>query len=272
MSKKYRSIREEAKNLIVQYAIFRWENAVILAGAILLTVFYPKPFAWWPIWGWLVFGLVGVGAITYSSLTNAETNARLVLLSFQDHINAREIKLPGLREDVEMALRYQRRIDEYLRKQDESLLWDRAQTTASQIQNWIENVYHLAIRLDVYRRDTLLKQEMKELPAEIKSLTAQREKEKDANLIEEFDQLIESKQKHYSTLETLDSKMKQAALQLEHSLSALATLDSQVRLIAAQDVDGGRSERLKADIQEQIDRLGDLLDSINEVYTVNGAK
>jgi hypothetical protein len=48
-------------------------------------------------------------------------------------------------------------------------------------------------------------------------------------------------------------------------MTALATVHSQVRLIDARDVDGGRSERLEADIREQVERLNDLITSINEI-------
>ena len=60
--------------------------------------------------------------------------------------------------------------------------------------------------------------------------------------------------------------MKQAELQLDHSLSALATVDSQIRLIAAQDVDSRKSDQLQDDIQEHISSLNDLIASIKEVY------
>jgi hypothetical protein len=60
--------------------------------------------------------------------------------------------------------------------------------------------------------------------------------------------------------------MRQAELQLAQTLSAMATVDSQVKLIDAQDVDSSRSENLRSDIREQIDRLNDLISSINEVY------
>jgi uncharacterized protein YoxC len=64
----------------------------------------------------------------------------------------------------------------------------------------------------------------------------------------------------------LGARMKQAELQLEQSVTALATVYSQVQLVDARDVDSGRSERLQADIQEQVDQLNDLISAINEVY------
>ena len=85
-------------------------------------------------------------------------------------------------------------------------------------------------------------------------------------LRQQLDQVLESKRKHIQSLRALDARMKQAELQLEQSVTALATVYSQVQLVDAQDVDSGRSERLQADIQEQVDRLNDLISAINEVY------
>ena len=63
--------------------------------------------------------------------------------------------------------------------------------------------------------------------------------------------------------------MKQAALQLEQSLTALGTVYSQVQLIDAREQDSSQAERLQQDIQEQVARLNDLVSSINEVYNYN---
>ena len=60
--------------------------------------------------------------------------------------------------------------------------------------------------------------------------------------------------------------MKKAEIQLEQSLAVLATINSQVGLIEAQDVDTGRASRIRSDIQEQVNRLNDLVTSITEVY------
>jgi hypothetical protein len=149
MAKQNHDMREESKKIIVQYALFRWENAVILASTIILTAFLTKPFSWWPVWGWPLIGLIGMGAIFYSSLTNTETNARILLLAYQDKFDLKKIKLPELREEIRKALEYQRRIESYLSQQDDSPLWGRAQETANQVRHWIDNVFELAQHLDL---------------------------------------------------------------------------------------------------------------------------
>jgi len=259
-------LQKKAQSAILQYAFFRWESAVVLAGTILLTALFPHPFSWWPVWGWPLLGLLGLAAIVYSSLTDAGTNARILQELFQEQFDPRRIRDQGLREDVETALEYQRHIEAQVRGQRTGVLRDRLEDTANQLSNWIGNIYRLALRLDAYREDTLLARDRMNVPDEIEALAARRRRESDPAVQQELDEVLESKGKQWQTLRALDARMKQAELQLEQSLTALATVYSQVQLVDAQDVDSSRSERLQADIQEQVSRLNDLVSSISEVY------
>ncbi|GIV79845.1 hypothetical protein RY27_10890 [Litorilinea aerophila] len=262
-------LQQKAQSALIQYAIFRWESALVLALSIILTFLLPRPFPWWPRFGWPLLGLIGLAAIVYSSLTDAETNAQVLLQLFQEQFNPRAIQDRELRRAVESALEYQRRIETQIRQYRPGVIRDRLEDTASQMTDWISNIYQLALRLDAYRRDDLLAREREALPKEIERLTAQRRLEGNPAVQAELDAVLESKGKHWEALRALDARMKQAALQLEQSLTALATVYSQVQLIDAQSVGSGRAERLQADIREQVARLNDLVSSINEVYNYN---
>lgn len=257
---------KDARRTIVQYAIFRWENAVVLAGTIVLTGLKLKPFPWWPFWGWPLLGLLGIGAIFYSSLTSEKKNAELILKSFQETFDLKAIQQSELREDVELALEYQRSIEGQVRHKGHGILWDRPGDTANQLNDWIANIYRLAKRLDVYRRDGLLDSQRETVPDEIRSLKARIEEEDNQAFKDQLNELLESKNQQWETLQALDARMKQAEIQLSQTLAAMATVDNQVKLIDAQDVESGRSERLRSNIQEQVNRLNDLIGSINEVY------
>jgi hypothetical protein len=249
----------------LQYAFFRWESAVVLAGAILLTWLLPHPFPWWPVWGWPLLGLLGLAGIFFSSLTDAEANARVVLELFQQQFDPRKIRDEALRQEVDTALAYQQRIETQIRRHRAGVLRDRLEDTANQLSDWIANIYRLALRLDDYRRDELLAQERERVPREIEELAAERERERNPELREELERVLESKGKQWQALRALDAQMKQAELRLEESATALSTVYSQIQLIGARGVDSSRAERLEADIREEVDRLDDLISSINEI-------
>ena len=260
-------LQEKAQSALLQYAIFRWESALVLALTIVLTFLLPRPFFWWPRFGWPLLGIIGVGAIIYSSLTDAETNAKVLLDLFQQQFNPHEIQNKELRTDVESALEYQRRIEEQVRQQRGGTIRDRLEDTASQISDWLSNIYKLANQLDAYYQDDLLARERELLPREIENLQAQRRLESNTAVSAQLDEVLASKGKHMESLVALDNRMKQATLQIDQSLTSLATIYSQIQLIDAQSINSGRAERLQADIQEQVERLNDLADSINEVYS-----
>ncbi|MDQ3249935.1 MAG: hypothetical protein M3Q45_12115 [Chloroflexota bacterium] len=262
-------LQQKAQSVILQYAVFRWESAIVVAVTILLTFLVRRPFAWWPPFGWPLLGILGLAVLVYSSLIDAETNAQVLLVQFQAQFDPRTIKDKTLRQQVENALEYQRRIETQVRKQRPGLLRDRLEETANQITDWLSNIYQLALRLDAFRADDLLAREKATLPKEIEQLTAQQKAEGNAVVKQQLDAVIAGKGKHWQTLRELDTRMQQAALQMNQSLTALATIYSQVQLIDAQSVDSGRAERLQADIREQVARLNDLVSSINEVYDYN---
>lgn len=262
-------LQNKAQSTLIQYAIFRVESAIIIAMALVLTFVYPRPFVWWPRFGWLLLGLVALGVIIYSSLTDAEANAQILLNIFQEQFNPRAISDKDLRAKVEAALEYQRRIESQIRQQGSGIIRDRLNDTAGQITQWLSNIYEIAMRLDSYRRDDLLDRERAALPKEIDQLLAQSRNERNPKVQEQLEGVLTGKRNHWQSIRELDARMKEAALQLDQSVTALATIYSQVQLIDAQSVGSGRAERLQADIREQVARLNDLVASINDVYNHN---
>ena len=262
-------LQQKAQSTLIQYAFFRTESALIIAMALVLTFIYPRPFFWWPRFGWLLLGAVALGVIIYSSLTDAEANAEILLEVFQRQFNPRTIADKGLREKVESALEYQRRIEAQVRQQNGGLIRDRLDDTAGQITAWLSSIYEIATRLDTYQLDDLLTRERDTLPREIDQLLAQRRNERNEKVQEQLDSVLAGKRNHWQSIRALDARMKEASLQLDQSVTALATIYSQVQLIDAQSVGSGRTERLQADIREQVARLNDLVSSINDVYNHN---
>lgn len=262
-------LQQRATSTLLQYALFRWESAVVLAMTIILSFLLPRPFFWWPRFGWPLLGVIALAVIVYSSLTDANANAAVLLDLFQEQFNPRTIADKELRGQVESALEYQRRIETQIRQQNNGLIRDRLEDTAGQLTDWLSNIYKLALRLDAYKRDDLLIRERDLLPRELERLTNQRERERNVTVQKQLDDVITGKRNHWQALRDLDARMQQASLQLDQSLTALATIYSQVQLIDAQSIGSGRTERLQADIQEQVARLNDLVSSINDVYNFN---
>lgn len=259
-------LQKEAQSLLLQYAFFRWENAVVIAGALLLTVLYRRPIPGWPAWGWLLLGVIGVAVIVYSSVTDADANARILVDLMQQEFNPKEVRDEKLRQDVEKGMEYQRRIERLIQTQRPGILRDRLEDTAGQLSDWVANIFALARRLDAYKQDTLLARERSAVPDEIKTTEARLKLEGNEQIRAQMAQVVAGKRAQLEALQALHNRMHQAQLQMDQSLTALATVYSQVRLVDAQDIASGQTERLRGDIQEQVNRLNDLVASINDVY------
>ncbi len=259
-------LQQRAQSTLIQYAFFRWETAVILAVTIVLTFLLPRPFFWWPRFGWPLLGLISVALLIYSSLTDADANADILLRLYQEQFDPRSVVDKELRGKVDTALEYQRRIESQIRQQKPGPIRDRLEDTASRITDWIGNIHALALRLAAFRSDDLLAREREMLPKEIARLEARRKLESNPAVQKQLDDVIRGKQQQWQSLAELDARMQRASLQLDQSLTALATVYSQIHLVDAQSVGSGRAERLQADIMEQIARLNDLVSSINDVY------
>ena len=259
-------LQKEAQLLRIQYALLRWENALVMALALILTLRFPRPLPGWPLWAWLFLGLVGVSGIVLSSLTDSEANARLLSQLEQGEFDLREIRDGALRRELERTMEYQRRIGAQVQKQAPGIMRDRLEETAGQVSSWVGNIFALAQRLDAYKADSLLRQERQSVPSDVGRLEARLQREADLAIRERIQEVIDAKRSHLDSLQALDARMNQAQLAMEQSMTALATIYSQLQLISAQEISSGNAERMRANIQEQILRLNDLVASINAVY------
>lgn len=260
------TLQRKRQRIILQYAIMRWESTVVLALTLVLLVFVPRPFHWWPPLGWLWLGLVGVGVLVYTSLHDADNNARLVDELYQTQLDPRRVRDDLLRQAAASALEYRRQIERQIQRQRTGAIRDRLADTVNQLDNWLNTMYQLVQRIDAYRADHLLQQERAMLPRALEQLYTQRRQETCVATQQQLDASIAGKENHWQTLCTLDARMNQATCQVEQSLTALATVYRQVQLIDAQTLSSGQTERLQIDIREQVERLADLVSGINEVF------
>lgn len=261
-------IERRARRAIVQYALFRWESAVVIAGAILLSFFLPRPFPGWPAWGWIALAVLAELLIIYTSLTDPETNARVVAELFRRRFNPGEIRDRALREQLEQALDYHERVERLVQQQRGSMLRDRLADTTAQLGDWLENIFRLARQLDAYQADPIIRRDRSAVPEDIRRLRARLREEDDPDVRAQLEAALASRESQWRSLEMLDNTMDRARYQLESTISALGTVYSQIQLIGARDVDSDRAQRLRQNIADQVAALHDLMQAISEVYRI----
>lgn len=264
------SIERQAQRAIFEHALIRAENAVILAGAILLAFFLPSPLPgmlpWWGAWTWLLLGAAGVTLMTWSSLKDPREREQAVEQLFREKYNVSGLRDRALREKLKKAEEYHVQIKAAIQSQKDGILKQRMQRTTAEIYDWIGNMVRLARRLDSFRGDPIIKGDRDGLKDSIPTLQARLQRESDPRVHQQLETTLADQRRLQGNIAELDNRMQRADLQLDSSLAALGTVYSQILLVGSKEVDSDRAERLSADIASEVTSLQDVVDSINEVY------
>lgn len=266
-----RDIEAKAQKAIINRAIFRTENAIIIAGTLILAVFLPRPFTnslpWFNWWTWLLLGGIGVAGMIWSTLTDPQEAAQAVAEMFREEHDVRLIKERSLRAKFDQAMAYYERLQQVAAGMKSERLRERTSESVRQMGEWVSNIYHLALRLQAYRQDGILNHDREQVPRAIQRLRNELKLESDPTLRKQMQLTLESKQRQWQNLQALDNLMEKAELQLDHSIAALGTVYSQLLLISGKrEIDNTAAQRLQADVSDEVASLQDLVDSINEVY------
>lgn len=259
-------MKNKVRFALIQQALMRWENAVLIAMAILLTAFWRNPFDFWPDWGWGALALVGVLAITLTSLGETSVQAAAITDVLYQEYNPGEIKTPAIRASFQQSLKYRSTIEQMITASRDGVVKTRLTDLGDKVNQWTGYMFELARMLDAYQRDALLRKDPAAIQADLKRIQSGMAAETSQDLIDESKNLIASKQKYMQTSEALQDKMQAAAMQLEQSLDAMATIYTQLKLLETRDLDSVNTQAIDHDIDEQVSRMGDLIDGLQKAY------
>ncbi len=259
-------MKTKLKFALVQQALLRWENAVLIALAILLTAFMPQPFDFWPIWGWGVLALIGVIAITISSLGEPAVQSAAIDDLLYAEYDPNQIKTPSVRASFMQGLKYRSNIDLMIKDTADGVVKTRLSDLSDKVSQWTSYIYQLARMLDDYQRDPMLSKDPAAIQAEMARVQSGMNSQTNAGVLQESKNLIASKQKYLQTSEELKQKMQAASMQLEQSLDAMGTIYTQLKLLETRDLDSINTQAIDHDIDEQVNRMGDLIDGLQKAY------
>lgn len=276
MSRAREALEERVQKAIWQESFVRWESAVVLALTAMLTTFSAVgvPLVdFVPFWGWLLGGLLAEAGLVYSSVLDPEFGRRVVAKMLQNEFKPERLKDKKLQRQINEALDYRSRIEKGIRERTDSVLKDELTETAGQIDDWLENIYDLAKRIDRYQEEReILHRDRVRAESRLAQLHADFERAQNGAIKEQIQTTMNSLERQLQTLETLEATIQRARLQLENSLTHLGTIYSQTMLVDAKDIDRGSARRLRHEIAEEVTELNDLLMSMEEVYTAESSE
>jgi rubrerythrin len=267
------------KKAVWTYAFFRPSNAVLIAAIIVLfgclTVFL-FPLLGLGGLGWLAIG--GLGGLLflviaeilflYASIRDEKAHATAVAEIFESQVKFEPTVISDrvLRAKVDKALEYWSLIDDAIDKVPPGVLRDRLLKTTREVTHWLQAVYNLAERVDKFRLNKVIEQDLENVPKTIKSYEQKLATEDNPDVRQQLEKTIADRKRQLRTLQNLQDNMEKAVYQLDGTISSLGTIYSQLLLVGTKDEGGGRISRLQEEISEQVYQLEDLTEAMNEVY------
>ena len=274
-------LEKRAQKAIIQESFFRPESAVVLAITMILTA--ASIMASWsgldlPILSsihpllWVLGGALVEGVLMLSSITDSKFREEVVARLLRHEFKPEGLRDKRLQQQMNEALDYRSRIEQGINEQGDGMLADELRQTASQIDEWLENMYGLALKIDRYQmQHNVLDRDRKRAESRLVQLQRAQEREDNPALKKQLQVTAENIQIQLKTLSQLDDTIKRASLQLENSLIHLSTIYSQTMLVDAKEIDRARARRLRQEITDEVTELNDLLVSMDEVYTTDTA-
>ena len=252
-------------------AFFTWPSAITLIFSITAMFLFGSIFPWWQPWFWLVFGLVTEFIYVGVTLTDPVANQQAVERMFTERFDPRSIKNPSARQRMYKALEYKRSIDAFVNQQTGALKVSLG-LTASEIQSWIALIYRLARASDTFEGNTIIDRDRRNVPTELENLKRRLSVETDPGIQAELKDAINIRQHLLDSLQSIANSVKRTDIKLDNTLAQLSTVYAQMQLIDTKEVDGGRSQRLRTEIQDEIASLSDLISAMDDVYAYQGYK
>ncbi len=215
-----------------------------------------------------LLGLILTPWFIYRGITNETNHAKAVeeMLRPKVQFNPDTIQDKTIRAKVDEALRYWELIQNTVTKSAEASMRDRFERTTGEVTHWLQAVYELATRVDKFQLNQVIKQDLQRVPADIRNLEQKLAREDSPPVQQQLQRTIADKQRQLQTLQNLDDNMEKAGYQLDSTISALGTIYSQLLLVGSKDEEGNRVNRLQDEISEQVQRLEDLSEVMDEVY------
>lgn len=168
---------------------------------------------------------------------------------------------------LQRAAEYRAHIIDLIEQPQSSAFAGQLVPITAKLDQWEAYLHRLAGRLNDFEANRLLQRDIHDVPAAIARLQADLESESDPGLRAQMAETLAGYRQQQRQLEALAMLMRRTELEIDETLAEIGTIYSQLQLLGAKDLDSSRAGRLSAGIEEQVNRLGDLLSAMDDVYS-----
>lgn len=209
-----------------------------------------------------IFALLGLGMYGYDFRKNRQTSAVTINSQPNYSTGSRQPRAAKLQRAIE----YKRHINAMIKQKQGSALAGQLSPVSAKLNQWEAHLQQLVNRLDMFESNQIIQRDIHEVPADISRLQDLLEQETNPQVRREIAEALNKHQEHKRQLDSLQTLMRRTELDIDETLAAIGAIYSQMQIIGAKEIDNKRASRLSADISEQANRLGDLLEAMDEVY------
>lgn len=259
--------RQKVFGTLLANALLRWETLVTLMVTLILFLFVRDvslSFIEWQPWFWLVLGGLTQTVLVASTLADPEATEQALAEDFEREYDLRNIRNRASRERLREAFEYRRNMLK-LADAARGAMRTRKRTLVSDINDWIAHMYNLANRIDHFEDNELAARNLQQVPRKIAEV--KRAIQADTNELTRQDRRrhLDMLQKQLMSLEASARTIKRAEIHIESTLSALGAVYAQMSLLGTKDTGSTRGQRLSVEIKDEIDKLQDTIDAMDEV-------
>ena len=259
--------RQKVLGTLLANALLRWETLVTLMVTAILFLFVQDvnlPMMEWQPWFWLVLGGLAETVLIATTLSDPEATEQALAEDFEREYDLRNIRNRVSRERLRDACEYRRNMLK-LADRSKGSMRTRLRTLVSDVSDWITYMYNLAERIDLSENNDLVLRDRQQVPRKIASVKARIQKEPDTRARQSLQVQLSHLQQQQISLEATFSSIKRAEIQLESTLSALGTVYAQMSLLGTKETDSAKGQRLSIEVKDEIDKLQDTIDAMDEV-------
>jgi hypothetical protein len=165
---------------------------------------------------------------------------------------------------LNQAHAYKREIDRLVDTTTDPLRKDKLRELSNDVDNWMKTVEEMSQRIDGFKSNQVIQNDLVTVPESIRKLTAQFNEETDPRVKASIERTLAARADQLTSLQKLQSLMRQAEVQLENSIAALGTIYSQA-LATQSTTRVADYSHLSSELEEQSKMLRDQLEALQEV-------
>ncbi len=260
-------VRNRVFGTLLMNALFRWETFVTLLITMILFLFVNDinilGLEWQP-WFWLVLGAITQGVLVISALTDPEEAEKALARQFEAQYDISAIRSTVSRQKLNEALEYRRNMLKLVDRHQAAMKVQLRQTV-NDVNDWIAHMYDLARHIDMFEANDIVERDLKAVPQRIEKVKQRIALERDERVRQDLESQLRQLETQQANLEATMSSVRRASIQLESTLASLGTIYAQMSLLGTKDVDSGRTQRLRLEIQDQVAGLQDTIDAMTDV-------